>query len=218
MNSSPSSRPEPTVDPSSVSSYHARLPYGQRMSASALIGQPFFPFDGEVGVVPLDEPVIPEPPRNGEPGGSACIRCVSPDDHLVWRDDLWSVTGGFDRIGLPAIVVLQPREHYRLDNLPEPLLASLGSVIQRVAGAIRQIDGVGRTHFNRWGDGSEHFHVWFLARPLGMMQLRGAGIAFWDDLLPDVPDDEYLANLRTIGAALAEADGEAFEPALSFDH
>jgi hypothetical protein len=217
MNSSPSSRPEPFVDPNSVSSYHARLPYGQRMSASALIGHPFFPFDGEVGVVPLDEPVIPEPPRNGEPGGSACIRCASPDDHLVWRDDLWSVTGGFDRIGLPA-VVLQPREHYRFDNLPEPLLASLGSVIQRIAGAIRQIDGVGRTHFNRWGDGSEHFHVWFLARPLGMMQLRGAGIAFWDDVLPDVPDDEYLANLRTIGAALAEADGEAFEPTLSFDH
>jgi hypothetical protein len=218
MNSSPPNRPGPTVDPRSVSAYHARLPYGRRMSAAALIGHPFFPFDGEVGVVPFDEPVIPEPPRNGEPGGSACIHCASPDDHLVWRDDLWSVTGGFDRMGLPAVVCLLPREHYRLDNLPQPLLTSLGPVIQRVAGAVRRVDSVARTHFNRWGDGGEHFHVWFLGRPLGMMQLRGAGIAFWDEMLPNVPDNEYVANLRTIGAALAESGGEAFEPTLSFDH
>jgi hypothetical protein len=68
---------------------------------------------------------------------------------------------------------------------------------------------VGRTHFNRWGDGSEHFHVWFLARPLGMMQLRGAMIAAWDDMLPKVPDEELAANTRLVAAALAEDGGEA---------
>jgi hypothetical protein len=66
---------------------------------------------------------------------------------------------------------------------------------------------VGRTHFNRWGDGSEHFHVWFLARPLGMMQLRGAMVALWDDLLPKVPDEEFRANARTVAAALTEISG-----------
>jgi hypothetical protein len=109
------------------------------------------------------------------------------------------------------VAILEPREHYRLDNLPPELTATLGPMIQRVTTAIRRIDSVGRTHFNRWGDGSEHFHLWFLARPLGMMQLRGAFIAAWDDLLPNVPDEELQANTRLVAAALAEGGGEAVE-------
>ena len=44
-----------------------------------------------------------------------------------------------------------------------------------------------RAHFARWGDGSEHFHLWALARPAGMMQGRGPMLAFWDDVLPEMP-------------------------------
>jgi hypothetical protein len=178
------------------------------------VGGPFFPFEDPV-VRPLEQPIVPEPPRNGEPGGTPCFRCANPDAYLVWRDRLWQVTGGFGRVGLPAVVCLMPREHLRLDNMSEPLLTSMGSVIQRVAAAVRSLDGVARTHFNRWGDGSEHFHIWFLARPVGMMQLRGAGIAFWDDMLPAVPSDEYAASLRAIGSALAAGGGDAFEPTIS---
>jgi hypothetical protein len=68
---------------------------------------------------------------------------------------------------------------------------------------------VGRAHFSRWGDGSEHFHLWFLARPLGMMQMRGAMLAVWDDLLPRVPDAERSEAARVVAAALAEGGGEA---------
>ena len=107
------------------------------------------------------------------------------------------------------MAILEPREHYRLDNLPPELTATLGSMIQRVAKAIQSIDSVGRTHFNRWGDGSEHFHLWFLARPLGMMQLRGAMIAAWDDMLPKIPAGEFTANTRLVAAALAKDGGEA---------
>jgi hypothetical protein len=103
---------------------------------------------------------------------------------------------------------LSRNNHYRLDNLPPELTATLGPMIQRVAKAIQRIDSVGRTHFNRWGDASEHFHLWFLARPLGMMQLRGAMIAAWDDLLPKIPDEELAANSRQVAAALAEDGGE----------
>jgi hypothetical protein len=53
------------------------------------------------------------------------------------------------------------------------------------------------------GDGSEHFHLWFLARPLGMMQLRGPMLAVWDELLPKVPDEEFQQNVRTMVAALS---------------
>jgi hypothetical protein len=80
-------------------------------------------------------------------------------------------------------------------------------MIQRVSRAISALPDVGRVHVNRWGDGSEHFHIWFLARPLGMWQMRGAMLAVWDDLLPRVPPDEWRANLRQIAAALAEGGG-----------
>ena len=42
-----------------------------------------------------------------------------------------------------------------------------------------------------------------------MMQMRGAMLAIWDDLLPPLPDDELAANLRTVAAALAEGGGDA---------
>jgi hypothetical protein len=192
------------------SEYHRRLPYGERMSAEPLTGHPFFPFDGDVRVVPLAEPTLPEPPRRGEAGGEPCGTCADPDRLVIWRDDQWQLKQGYAS-GLPLVAIMEPRQHYRLDNLPAELTATLGPMIQRVTSAIRRIDSVGRTHFNRWGDGSEHFHLWFLARPLGMMQLRGAFIAAWDDLLPKIPDEELRANTRLIAAALAEDGGEAVE-------
>ncbi|MEU8226909.1 hypothetical protein [Kribbella sp. NPDC048915] len=195
--------------PSSLpSEYHRRLPYGERLSAAPLIGQPFFPFEGDVQVVELAEPVIPEPPRNGEEGGKPCPKCADPDQSVIWRDDQWALKV-FEPSGLPLVALLEPHQHYRLDNLPPELTATLGPIIQRVAKAIQSLDSVGRTHFNRWGDGSEHFHVWFLARPLGMMQLRGAQIAAWDDLLPKIPVEEFTANARQVAAALAKDGGEA---------
>ena len=190
------------------SEYHRRLPYGERVSAEPLVGLPFFPFEGDVQVVPLAEPTLPEPPRRGEPGGEPCTTCAEPDRSVIWRDVQWHLKAGFAPMGLPMVAILEPREHYRLDNLPPELTATLGPIIQRVTSAIRQIDGVARTHFNRWGDGSEHFHLWFLARPLGMMQLRGAMIAAWDDMLPRLPQEEFERNARTVAAALAEGGGE----------
>jgi hypothetical protein len=189
------------------SEYHRRLPYGERMSADPLLGGPFFPFEGDLQVVPLADPVLPEPPRRGEAGGDDCPKCADPDQFAIWRDEQWQLKT-FAASGLPFVAILEPHEHYRLDNLPPELTATLGPMIQRVANAIRRIDSVGRTHFNRWGDGSEHFHLWFLARPIGMMQLRGAMIAAWDDILPKIPDEEFTANARLVAGALAEHGGD----------
>jgi hypothetical protein len=189
------------------SDYHRRLPYGERVSPEPVLGGPFFPFEGDLQVVPLAEPVIPEPARSGEPGGNPCPTCSDPERDAIWGDEQWLLKAGFEPSGLPMVALLVPREQYRLDNLPPALTATLGPMIQRVAGAIRRIPSVGRTHFNRWGDGSEHFHVWFLARPLGMMQLRGAMIAAWDDLLPRVPDEDFRTNAHLVATALTESTG-----------
>jgi hypothetical protein len=82
-------------------------------------------------------------------------------------------------------------------------------MLQRVARTVASLEDVGRVHVNRWGDGSEHFHVWFLARPRGMWQLRGALLAVWDDLLPKVPADEWERHRQAIAAALAAGGGTA---------
>jgi hypothetical protein len=191
------------TDHANLSPYHARLPWGQRVSPEPVLGGPFFPFEGDLRVKPLEEPIVPEPPRMGEPGGKPCGVCTEPERNLVWHDDRWRLYAGFEPIGLPMYALLTSVEHVTLHTMPPELAASFGVMIQRVAVAIGSIKGVGRVHFSRWGDGSEHFHLWFLARPLGMMQLRGAMIAVWDDLLPKLPDEEFQANVRTMVAALS---------------
>ncbi len=45
------------------------------------MGGAFFPFDGDLRLVRLDEPIVPGPARHGEPGGGECLHCAKPDDH-----------------------------------------------------------------------------------------------------------------------------------------
>src|SRR4051812_41399830 len=79
------------VPPESISTYHARLPYGERVSAEPVADGRFFPFERPLTVVPLARPIVPEPPRNGEPGGGDCWRCVDPDAEVIWRDEHWNL-------------------------------------------------------------------------------------------------------------------------------
>ena len=60
------------------------------------------------------------------------------------------------------------------------------------------VPGVGNVHVGRWGEGSEHCHIWFLARPAPMEQLRSSFAAIWDDVLPPVPEDDWRANLAIV--------------------
>ena len=70
-----------------------------------------------------------------------------------------------------------------------------------------QLEGVGRVHVNKWGDGGAHLHVFFLARPAGMLQLRGSNLALWEEMLPRVPEEESRAALRAVGDALLAYGG-----------
>ena len=153
--------------------------------------------------------LVPEEPRSGQLDRAECGHC-RPSEHTIWRDDLWQVRAGFQPLTIPFVGGIAPREHVLLENAPLDLLTTLGPLIQRVSNAVKAIPGVARTHFARWGDGSEHFHLWALARPAGMMQGRGAMLAFWDDVFPDMPADLQATHLRIVAEALAAAGGEAF--------
>ncbi len=47
-----------------------------------------------------------------------------------------------------------------------------------------------------------HFHVWFMPRPLGMLQAKNFMLPLWEDVLPNVSDEELAAAARRIAAAL----------------
>lgn len=168
-----------------------------------------FPFDpASLVVKPLEPPVLPEPPRGGE-AGNPCWRCANPEANVVWSDAHWLLAAGGEPTGLPFLAALQPKEHLDLGDLDETYAAELGVLTVRVERAIRALGGIGRVHVNKWGDGGAHLHLMFLARPEGLLQLRGSCLTLWEEMLPRVPDDVLAADARVVARALAEHGGRA---------
>lgn len=190
------------------SPYHRTLPIGQRLPGQPLVDDRLSSFE-EVVLKPLEPMLVPEAPRAGAEDRSECAHCrQSP--HTIWADDVWHVNAGWAPFSLPYVGGLAPNEHCRLDDAPAQVLATLGPLMQRLGAAVGSIPGVARTHFARWGDGSEHFHMWALARPAGMMQGRGAMLAFWDDVLPPMSEDMQAEHLRIVAETLAAGGGTAY--------
>jgi diadenosine tetraphosphate (Ap4A) HIT family hydrolase len=161
-----------------------------------------WPFDGALTPRRLEPPLPAEPPRRGA-GGVDCWRCAHGDAAALWSNENWCVTPLSGPTGLPAVVILETREHYDFHELPEALQLELGPLLLKVQRAVTAIGDVGNVHVCRWGDGSEHFHVWFMARPARLPQLVGSFAAIWDDVLPPLPADVWQANLDTIRTALS---------------
>jgi diadenosine tetraphosphate (Ap4A) HIT family hydrolase len=150
------------------------------------------------------ERVVPEPPRRGETGGEPCGICTSQTTAPVWSGQHWTLhppTGG----SLPGTVWLASRLHVdSFIDLPEDAAADFGRVAARVERAILGLGEIGRVHLYRWGDGGAHFHVWFVPRPLGMLEAQGKMLPLWEDVLPNVPDEELAAAAERVAAAMGE--------------
>ncbi len=170
-------------------------------SLAELVADSWFPFAGDVQVKPLEPRVVPEPLRAGE-GGADCWNCSKADSEFVWTDEHWRISADRDT-PIPGIVLLNTREHYdSYADLPGPLLAELRPMTARIERAVLSIGDVARVHVARWGDGGEHFHQWFLPRPLGALQLLGSMLPMWLDLLPTLPDEQIDAALAQIAVAM----------------
>ncbi|TDC39354.1 hypothetical protein [Micromonospora sp. KC213] len=167
---------------------------------------PSFPFEGDLRIKPLDDPVPVEPPRKGE-GYRECTACNAPDETYIWVGERWRVRAMDRPTGLPMVLILESRSHLDLGDLPNLLAAELGVMTVRLERAIRSLDGVARVHVNRWGDGSAHLHMWFLARPYGRLQLRGTFLSLWDSILPPISESQWRENLAMVAAWLAEFGG-----------
>jgi diadenosine tetraphosphate (Ap4A) HIT family hydrolase len=164
--------------------------------------------------IPYEEPLVPrppaprtvpEPPRRGEPGGPPCSVCTGASTAAVWSDEHWSLhppVGG----SLPGAVWVASREHVdSFRDLSPAAAATFGDLCARVERAILARGDVGRVHLYRWGDGGAHFHAWFLPRPLGMTEAAGAMLPLWEDVLPNVPDDELRVAAEQIGSRMNAA-------------
>ncbi|HEY9370780.1 hypothetical protein [Streptomyces sp.] len=196
-----------TVEPSD---FVKRLPIGERIPMPEN-GIPFweiFPYEGELAIKVLEQPVLPEPLRKGE-DGEECPGCVDDEGPLLWSDEHWKVRGFAEPKGVPAQVMLLPHDHGDLADLSPERAAELGGMLQRVERAVKSLGGIARVHINRWGDGGSHFHVWFIARPEGMLQMRGSCLPLWGDVLPKVPAEEWRETNVRIARALEGEGGKA---------
>ena len=159
-----------------------------------------FPFVGAARPRELERPVDAETPRHGV-DGVECRRCREGDEGAFWANGNWIVRA-LPPSGLPIVVMLETRAHHDFPELPDELAAELGPMLLRVQRAVFAVGEVGNVHVCRWGDGSEHCHVWFMARPARLPQLIGSFAAIWDDVLPPVPEDVWRENCERVRAAL----------------
>jgi diadenosine tetraphosphate (Ap4A) HIT family hydrolase len=145
---------------------------------------------------------VPEPPRRGEPGGEPCGVCTRAATSAVWSDEHWTLhppVGG----SLPGTVWAASKVHVdSFAELPPEVAGGFGDLCARVERALLARGDVGRVHLYRWGDGGAHFHVWFMPRPLGMLEAAGAMLPLWEDVLPNVTDEELRAAAEAVGAAM----------------
>lgn len=160
-----------------------------------------WPFAGPATPRELAPPIGREHPRAGI-GGVDCWRCERGDEGALWADADWVLTPLSEPSGLPCVVLLHTRGHYDFHELPDRLARDLGPVLIRVQQAVFAIGDIGNVHVCRWGDGSEHFHMWFMARPARVPQLIGSFAAIWDDVLPPLPEDAWRANLEIVAGEL----------------
>ncbi len=149
------------------------------------------------------ELTLPEPPRRGEEGGEPCFPC-SPDarDHAIWADDRWSLHNP-GQTSLAGCVWLTSKAHFdSYADMPEEYAATLGGVAGRVERAIESLGGVGRVHVYRWGEGGAHFHLWFVPRPEGRMDMAGPFLPVWEDVMTPLDKHEIEAVGQKIAAAM----------------
>lgn len=180
-----------------------RSPDG-RLPVPSHASWPSFPYEGDLRVRQVGDVVWPEPPREGE-RGIDCGACAASDADYLWTDAEWRLRSTADPTGLPLVLLLEPRAHADLHDLPASLRSGMGEMLCRVDAALMSLGGIARVHVSRIGDGAEHLHWWFMTRPDGLVQTRGSFAVEWDDILPPRPRDEWQADLQRVAAAMRGA-------------
>lgn len=162
-----------------------------------------WPFEGDLRPKTLRAPE-PEPRIQGQDGVD-CAACTKPDSEYDWVSDRWRLFAP-EPSGMPVIVILEPRDHHAGPaDLPEDLAREQGIMLGLVERAVLSVGEVGRVHIGRWGEGAEHLHWWFIARPARMGQMRSSFAEIWDSVLPPTPQEIWDDNVARVVRFLEEA-------------
>jgi diadenosine tetraphosphate (Ap4A) HIT family hydrolase len=164
-----------------------------------------FPFEAEsLRVVPLTELEEPEP--LGDQSAEACRVCRFEDDpaKVLWRSKHFTVARK-ESTSLLFWATIAPQTHVTLDQLDADALADMGLVLGRVFTAVRGLDGVGRVHLTKWENTTGHLLWNVMARPEGVLQLRGSNLPVWADMLPPIPEDEFAGRAAEVAALLTQS-------------
>jgi len=176
-----------------------------RLSLARMTGWDISPFEpGGLRVAPLRPPVLPESARQGE-DPSDCDACRSRDEG-IWFSDRWRLTR-ITGVGVPLVLMLYPRDHYDMADLPDDVAAEMGLLSTHIVRHVEALPHISRAHMYRIGDGGAHLHVWFFARPEGQAQLYGSWLVVWDDLLPEYPADVADADAAIVADSLVASYG-----------
>lgn len=161
--------------------------------------------ESAIADLPIAAPTLPEPPREGDPGGDACHYCAATDEDAVWSTSSWRVLPR-SWSPVPGGVLLISSEHVdTLSELPAEQQAEFGTLAANIERAIMSLGTAARVHMNRWGDGCAHFHVHFIPRPLGYPQFGWRNLALLEKRFPGPGPDELAAAHHKVGAYLQAA-------------
>ena len=174
-----------------------------RPQVGGMAGWEVFPFERD-GLTPkaMGERVVPEPSRVRTADACGTCKALARDDLVLHTGTRLSVIrpGGTSLMFVANIVA---RDHERLDDLDEAADEELGRLVARTYRALRGLPGVGNVHVCKWENGGGHLSVNVLARPLGVLELRGSNLPIWADMLPDIPQDEYDERAEAVRTALS---------------
>ena len=146
--------------------------------------------------------VIPEPPRRGEEGGEPCGLCAGHATAAVWKDEHFTlhppVSGS-----LAGAVWMASHEHAdSFSDLSPEAAAAFGPVAARVERAILGLGDVGTRPPVPLGRRQRPLPRVVHPRPLGMLEASGMMLPLWEDVLPNVTDEELADAARRIAEAL----------------
>ncbi len=164
-----------------------------------------FPYES-VTAAPLTELELPEPLGDTSPEGCRVCRAQADGTHELWSSEHFAVARRAST-SLLFWATVAVRSHRTLDELDGDELADMGQVLGRTFRAVSALDGVGRVHINKWENNTGHLLWNVLARPEGVLQLRGSNLPAWADMLPDVPEPELARRADEVARALVAFDG-----------
>jgi len=167
-----------------------------------------FPWEGDMRPKVVQPPLAEESPRVGE-GDKPCWCAQDEPEQVIWRNERWMVRS-FDKPGgLPLILILQPFEHFDFSDMDDEQAEEYGRISNWLHRIMEHMPNIGRVHVCKWGDGTAHMHVWFIARTARLPHIVGSMAIEWNEMLPPVPEDVWRADLKHVADHLATYDGEA---------